>query len=109
MTANAFTLNGTASGMNSVPDNYDLGAILPSGLTQGFLASDLTLQWNVFGGGLALKQFFFPEPSAMGVIGVATAVLLARRRRRRTFAESPHPGPPSEYGSAALTAGRGRG
>jgi hypothetical protein len=44
VTANASSLNGTASGSNSVPDSYDLGAVLPTGLQLSDLISDLTLQ-----------------------------------------------------------------
>src|SRR5206468_12781107 len=46
VTKDASAINGTASGSNAVPDGYDLGAILPTGLTISDLTPDLTLQWT---------------------------------------------------------------
>jgi hypothetical protein len=48
------------------------------------LLSDLTLQWNVSGGGLSLKNGdFVPEPAVLGVIGLAVLLSFARRRSPR--------------------------
>jgi hypothetical protein len=86
VTATTTALNGTASGANSVPDNYDLGAVLPTGLTAADLTADLTLQWNVFGGGLTLKNgdvtVPVPEPTTVGLVGLAAASMLLRRRKQ---------------------------
>jgi hypothetical protein len=77
------TLNGTILGGGSLPDNYDLGGILSPGLLMPDLLADLTLQWNVSGGGLSLKNGdIVPEPvafSSIALIGIACA----RPRRRR--------------------------
>jgi hypothetical protein len=81
------TLNGTILGAGSLPDGYDLGQILATGLQTSDLISDLTLQWNVSGGGLSLKNgdvTLVPEPTTAAVLSlVATVTLTARRRRRR--------------------------
>jgi hypothetical protein len=59
-------------------------AVLPTGLTVADLTSDLTLRWNVFGGGLTLKNgdVVVPEPSTLGLIGIGVVGLLTRRRKR---------------------------
>jgi hypothetical protein len=85
VTKDGATLNGTVLGAGSIPDNYDLGAVLPAGLTAAQLAADLRLQWNVFAGGLVLKQAEVtaaPEPSMTAVMAAGVSGLLARRRRR---------------------------
>jgi hypothetical protein len=84
VTATTTALNGTASGSNSVPDGYDMGAVLPAGLTLADLTSDLTLQWNVFGGGLTLKNgdVVVPEPTMLGLLSLSVLGSLASRRRR---------------------------
>src|SRR5206468_1125158 len=83
VTKDATAINGTASGSNAVPDGYDLGAILPTGLTVADLTPDLTLQWNVFGGGLSLKNgdVVVPEPTALAALALGAFTLAARRRR----------------------------
>jgi hypothetical protein len=86
VTATTAALNGTASGANSVPDGYDMGNVLPAGLAISDLTADLTLQWNVFGGGLTLKNgdiMLVPEPATIGLLGAGAMGLLARRRNRR--------------------------
>jgi hypothetical protein len=91
VTATTGALNGTASGSNSVPDGYDMGAVLPTGLTVADLTSDLTLQWNVFGGGLTLKNsdVIVPEPGAPNLLALTSAAALAARLRRRRCASRP--------------------
>jgi hypothetical protein len=78
-TANAGTLNGSILTTASVPDGYDLGQVLPAGLSASDLAADLTLAWNVFGGGISVRAGDstvvngVPEPTAVGLIGFGAA------------------------------------
>ena len=48
------------------------------------LTQDLTLQFNVKGGGLGLKtaDVVVPEPSTLALVGIGAMGLLARRRKR---------------------------
>jgi fibronectin-binding autotransporter adhesin len=79
------TLNGTILGGGSLPDGYDLGNVLPASLALADLTSDLTLQWNVSGGGFNLKSAdIVPEPVTLGMLAVTTLSLTARRRRTRS-------------------------
>jgi hypothetical protein len=98
VTTDNSTLNGTILGAGSLPDNYDLGQILATGLGVSDLTSDLTLQWNVSGGGLSLKNgdVVVPEPAAIGLLGVGALALFARRRRR--CLESHPTRIPNQYG-----------
>jgi hypothetical protein len=85
-TTDSSTLNGTILGGGSLPDGYDLGHILAAGLDISALTADLTLQWNVSGGGLNLKNgdvMLVPEPATLGLIGLGALGLLARRQRSR--------------------------
>jgi hypothetical protein len=76
------TLNGTILGGGSLPDGYDLGGILSPGLLMPDLLADLTLQWNVSGGGLSLKNGdIVPEPATLGLLAIGAVSLLARHRR----------------------------
>jgi hypothetical protein len=67
-------------------NGYDIGNILPQGLTLDQLLTDLTLQFGV------LNQFSLksaevtgvPEPTTLGLIGVGAVGLLARRRKAKT-------------------------
>jgi hypothetical protein len=86
VTTDNSTLNGTILGAGSLPDGYDLGAILGSGLALADLAGDLTLQWNVSGAGLSLKNgdvTLVPEPTTAALLSLVAAVKLTARRRRR--------------------------
>jgi hypothetical protein len=40
----------------SIPDGYNLGPVLPTGLTATQLTTDLTLFWQVKNGGLRMKS-----------------------------------------------------
>src|SRR5205085_5396272 len=68
----------------SINDLYDIGDVLPAGLTASQLTQDLTLQFNVKGGGLGLKtaDVVVPEPSTLALVGIGAGALLARRRKR---------------------------
>ncbi len=83
---NTDTLLDCAQTAGAIPDGYDLGMILPAGLTEQELLSDMTLNWQVQGGGVVLKAGDFagiPEPTTLGLIGVGAVGLLARRRKPR--------------------------
>jgi PEP-CTERM motif len=85
-TADSSTINGTILGAGSLPDGYDLGQILAAHMDIAALLPDLTLQWNVSGGGLTLKNgdiIAVPEPATLGLIGIGALGLLARRQRSR--------------------------
>jgi hypothetical protein len=63
-------------------DHYDIGNILPQGLTQAQLMSDLTLQFGVLNQfSLKSAEVLVPEPTTLGLIGVGALGLLARRRK----------------------------
>jgi hypothetical protein len=72
-------------------DGYDIGTVLPAGLSTDVLTSDLTLKYQVnFGGPLHLSDVIFaPEPSTgLGILGAgAIAMMRSRRRARRRRAE----------------------
>ncbi len=78
------TLLDCAQTAGAIPDGYDLGAVLPVGLTDADLIQDLTLNWQVQSGGVVLKagDVVVPEPTTLGLIGVGAMGLLARRRKR---------------------------
>jgi hypothetical protein len=72
------TLNGTILGAGSLPDGYDLGQILAMGLGISDLTNDLTLQWNVSGGGLTLKNGdIVPEPAMLSLFGIGAVAFLS--------------------------------
>jgi hypothetical protein len=64
-------------------DGFDLGNILPTGLTAQQLAADLTVSYQVLGqGNFAPAEIIVPEPTSLGLIGVSALGLLGRRRRK---------------------------
>jgi hypothetical protein len=67
------------------PDAYDVGPVLPPGLSLDDLTSDLTLRYAVFTGGVAKLSdiIVVPEPSVLPVCGGAAAVAAATIARRR--------------------------
>ncbi len=77
------TLLDCAQTAGAIPDGYDLGAVLPAGLTDADIISDMTLNWQVQSGGVILKagDMVVPEPTTLGLIGVGAIGLLARRRK----------------------------
>lgn len=87
---------GTRLGVtNQFADGYDLGAILPTGLTSSELTDDLTAAYTLLGGGAGNvtsdvllsgspgPSAGVPEPASVAAAGVAIVGLLGRRRRRR--------------------------
>ena len=72
-----------ANGFASFGQGFDLGNILPAGLSAGALAADLSLYYSTNGGGTEqAATFVVPEPASMGLSGIGAAALLMRRRRR---------------------------
>ena len=69
----------------SIADGYDLGNILPSGLSTSSLLANLTLKFQTQNGGLSYKIAELiatvPEPTTLGLLGMGAMGLLARRRR----------------------------
>ena len=73
----------------SYVDGTDLGIILPIGLTNSQLTSDLTLSFSVQGvsspqGNADLLIVATPEPTTLSLLGLGAMGLLARRRRNVT-------------------------
>ena len=79
------TLIDAVQANGSIKDGYDLGNILPANMSLSDALSDLTLQFQIQGGGTKMKagDIVVPEPTTLGLIGVGAMGLLARRRRRR--------------------------
>ncbi len=81
---NTSTLLDCGQTAGAIPDGYDLGMVLPVGLTEADLIQDLMLNWQVQSGGVVLKNgdiYIVPEPTILGLIGVGAIGLLARRRK----------------------------
>ena len=80
---NTNTLLDCGQTAGAIPDGYDLGNVLPLGLTESDVMSDLTLNWQVQSGGVILKagDVVVPEPTTLGLIGIGAIGLLARRRK----------------------------
>ena len=66
-------------------NGYDLGAILPAGLSLTTLGSDLILRYSVSGGGNEQQAALVPEPNGFpgATVAAAAAMGLTARRRRR--------------------------
>src|SRR4051812_1802087 len=82
---NTNTLLDCGQTAGAIPDGYDLGAVLPGGLSEADVIQDLTLNWQVQSGGVVLKNgdmAIVPEPTTFGLIGIGAIGLLARRRAR---------------------------
>ena len=78
------TLIDAVQANGSIKDGYDLGNILPANMSLADALSDLTLQFQIQGGGTKMKagDIVVPEPTTLGLIGVGAMGLLARRRRK---------------------------
>ena len=65
-------------------DGYDLGNILPAGLTTESVQADVTAFFSVIGIPAENPAAVVPEPAALALVGVGSLSLLARRRRSRS-------------------------
>jgi hypothetical protein len=67
-----------------LPDNFDLGHILPAGLTGQQLSSDLTAFYSATGvNGATAAVTVAPEPASAALLGLGGVTFLLARRRRR--------------------------
>jgi uncharacterized protein YkwD len=65
-------------------DGFDIGAVLPTGLTIAQLTADLTLKYqSLNGGSLKASDLLVPEPSGVALLGLGALGLLKRRAHRR--------------------------
>jgi hypothetical protein len=82
MTSSLSTSPGFTDG--SGQGTFDLGNILPLGLTISDLTGDLTVKYQIVNGGLAkVSDMIVPEPTGLSLIGLGAVGLLGRRRRKR--------------------------
>jgi hypothetical protein len=66
-------------------DNFHIGIVLAPGLDSATLTADLTVKYqSLNGGSLKTADITVPEPATLGLIGLAAADLMARKRRRLT-------------------------
>ncbi len=82
---NANLVYGALTKAPGFVDGFDLGRILPIGLTNAQLINDLTVNYTVLNGGPTGTSDIVvatPEPTAMAIFGAGMAGLLGRRRRR---------------------------
>jgi hypothetical protein len=92
------TLTSTllASAMTSspgFPDGFDIGIVLPAGLTCDILTPDLIVKYQVLnGGGLRTSAICTPEPAGLALLGLGAMGLAARRRRREPGVGNRGPG-----------------
>jgi hypothetical protein len=81
MTSSLSTSPGFTDGSGN--GTFDLGNILPLGLTISDLTGDLTVKYQIVNGGLAkVSDVIVPEPTGLGLIGLGAVGLLGRRRRK---------------------------
>ncbi len=88
------TLIDCAQAQGSIPDQYDLGNVLPGNLDLNTLLNDLTLNWQVLNGGLGVRNGDMvvtgvPEPTMLSLAGIGALGLLARRQRRNHIRRHP--------------------
>jgi hypothetical protein len=88
-TGTGATLTSTllSSALTNTPgfsDGFDIGIILPIGLDAATLTADLTVKYqSLNGGALKTADITVPEASTLGLIGLAAASMMARKRRRQ--------------------------
>jgi hypothetical protein len=68
----------------SFGEGFDVGNVLPAGLTAAQLAGDLSLYYSISGGGVEQAAgVMVLEPGAVGVVALGVGAAIGRRRRRR--------------------------
>src|SRR5258706_9698936 len=83
LVTNTPTLIDVARVSGSITDGYFLGDILEPYLSITEMAQDLTIGWQVQGGGVVLHSAYLiieSEPTTVGIVGIPAMGLLARRR-----------------------------
>jgi hypothetical protein len=68
---------------SSFADGYDLGNILPAGLSTASVQADVTALYGITGSGVEQPAALTPEPASLMAIGTAGVLLLGRRRQKR--------------------------
>lgn len=82
VTNSAHEQDGFSNFGSFIPDGFDLGTILPTGLALAQLQTDLIAQYSVSGNSnYVAANVAVPEPTSLAIAGLCGIGLAARRRR----------------------------